>query len=202
MQLNLRKARKLEQKIQKHIDGQHFNTNAEVRVKGTVDQALSQIDVEKKVFLSDIQQINSLLDLRFAIRNRIGKANTDLGINDLMSSKELLEAKRKALVKATSGSPHRLGGGQISTTPDKESLDDLLKARAGILDRSTNDYGVSATLTIPILSDTEVKTLEQQGQTILQQQEDIEDQLSQKNIGGTVTLTADEVTLLKAVGLA
>lgn len=101
MQLNLRKARKLEQKIQKHIDAQNFNSHSEVRIKGTVEQALRQIDVDKKIFLQDLQQLNALLELRFNIRTRIGTANTSLGINTLMGSKELLEAKRKLLVKAT-----------------------------------------------------------------------------------------------------
>lgn len=199
MQLNLRKARKLEQKIQKHIDAQTFNSHSEVRVKGTVEQALRQIEVDKKIFVQDMQQLNALLELRFNIRSRIGTANTTLGINTLMGSKELLEAKRKLLVKATANPGL---GRQLATTPSEANLDDLLKARAGILDRSTSEYGVTPTVSVPVFSQSEIDAFEQSGRTIIQQQEDIEDQLSQKNIGGTVSLTADEVTLLKTVGLA
>ena len=199
MQLNLRKARKLEQKIQKYIDAQNFNSHSEVRIKGTVEQALRQIDVDKKIFLQDLQQLNALLELRFNIRNRISQANTTLGIVGLMNTKELLEAKRKLLVKSTSNPGL---GRQLATTPDEASLDDLLKARAGVLDRSTSEYGIAATISVPVFSQSDVDAFEQQGRAIMQAQEDIEDQLSQKNIGGTVSLTTDEVTLLKTVGLA
>lgn len=199
MQLNLRKARKLEQKIQKHIDAQNFSSHSEVRVKGTVEQALRQIDVDKKIFLQDLQQLNALLELRFNIRNRISDANTKLGINNLMNQKELLEAKHRLLVKATSNPGL---GRQLATTPDEASLDDLLKARAGVLDRSTSEYGLNPTVSVPIFSGAEVEAFEQQGRSNAQAQENIEDDLSQKNIGGTVSLTTDEVTLLKTVGLA
>lgn len=198
MQLNLRKARKLEQKLQKHIDAQEFTSHSDVRVKGTVEQALRQLDVDKKIFLQDLQQSNALLELRFNIRNRIGLANSSLGINDLMSNKELLAAKLKVLSKATSNPGLSR---TLATTPDEASLDDMLKARAGILDRSTNEYGISATTSVPVFSEAEVEAFEQQARTLVQQQEDIEDQLSQKNIGGTVILTIEEVTLLKSVGL-
>lgn len=198
MQLNLRKARKLEQKIQKHIEGQSFSVHSEVRVKGTVEQAQRQIDVDKKIFLQDLQQLNALLELRFNIRGRISDANTKLGITTLMNQKELLEAKHRLLVKATSNPGL---GRQLPTTPDESSLDDMLKARAGILDRAASEYGISPTTSVPIFTEAEVEAFEQQGRTNAQAQENIEDELSQKNIGGTVSLTADEVTLLKTVGL-
>lgn len=198
MQLNLRKARKLEQKIQNHIDAQTFNAYSEVRVKGTVEQALRQVDVDKKVFLQDLQQLNALLELRFNIRSRIGDANVSLNINSLMNSKELLQAKFKLLGKAIA--PPGLGR-SLTATPDEASLDDLLKARSGIIDRSTTEYGISATVQVPVFTQTEIDALEQQGRALGLQSEDIEDQLSQKNIGGLVTLTTDEVALLKASGL-
>lgn len=198
MDLNLRKARKLEQKIQKHLDAQRFTVHSEVRVKGTVEQAQRQIDVDKKIFLDDLQQANALLELRFNIRARIAQANTNLGINDLMNRKELLEAKSRLLSKATSNPGL---GRELQATPSEQALDDVLKARAGILDRSTSEYGISATTAVSIFTEADIETFEQQGRTVSQQTEDIEDDLSQKNIGGKVSLTTEEVALLKAVGL-
>lgn len=192
MDLNLRKARKLEQKINDLIKERDFNTVTEVRLKSTVEQALDQISSDKEIFYKEVSRTAELVNLRFSIRKRIDKVNYTLGINDLMNEKELLNAKTELNVSLKNKAKAALS---------KEQLEDTMKMTAGALERSSSNYGLSATLATNILTTSELEDLKKEILDLKKQQENLDDQLSQKNLGGLVTLTPEEVILLQSEGL-
>lgn len=96
MELNLRKARKLEGKIDKLIVAlnNELKTSKSVRVNADIQsEVLPELVKARTDFLNAFKNINSLIDARFEIRGLIGKQNEVSGINLSINKKVNLEQR-------------------------------------------------------------------------------------------------------------
>ena len=193
MELNLRKSRKLEQKIGRYLDKKTLKLTVTVRAKSELTDAVTALNLASDKLLSDLNVNIALNDLRSVIRASIGQVNSSTGVNDLMAQREGFK-NRIALLEITK---------DANTAPDQSELQDLLIAKVKNMEvGNTNrfsDPGVTVevnTMTSIVKNNIEVLINE-----TTKQLESLEDQLAQKNLGTTITLTDEQVNLLQVVGL-
>lgn len=191
MEISLRKARKLEAKIQATADSIQLNQAVKVRVLASSKERAEALSLARSKYNEAIEDQKSLIKARFAIRDLIAKANSDVGINTLMSQRELVQA---LLAKSTSG---------VESLNFAEA-EDMANARKNTLEKGESSRAYSdpsVTITLPVSSDKDVETFKANDKELKKQLEDIEDQLSQKNLGAKISIDEDTVNLLKSVGL-
>lgn len=192
MQLNLRKARKLESKIAKHIEAATLRGEASVRVKGSVADALVKIQKSGEELLTDLENLRRLNEVRYNIRSQIAVANQGTGINALMTEREQLKAKSQILMKLMN----------VELAPSTEELADQMAAKAVILDKGGDRYGSQeVTVKIPVVSEPVREAINAEIKATIKGLEDVEDELAQRNLGAKVSLSEENVALLKAQAL-
>ncbi len=192
MDLNLRKARKLESKIEKHLAAAQLKGTVDVRIKSTLADASEQVHQGSLKLTRDLEDLLSLNTVRFDIRNQIANANQGVGINALMTQREMLKAKSEVLTKLSS----------VELAPAEAQLGDLLEGKQKQLEKGGDSYGrLLVTVDVGVVGEAERKVINDEITETVKALEDIEDQLAQKNLGAKITLGADAVTLLKSQGL-
>lgn len=194
MQLNLRKARKLEAKIAKHIETTELATEVAVRAKSSLADALAARTAASTKLVGDLESLNQLNELRYSIRSQIANANQGVGINALMTQREQLKSKVKILQK--------LSTAQLAVS--EEELQDVLDTTAKALEKGdTRGYGMRTDVKVNTSSVLEEsrKAINAQIQATVKGLEDVEDELAQKNLGAKVNLSDEQVALLKASAL-
>lgn len=194
MQLNLRKARKLEAKIAKHIDTTNLNTEVGIRAKATITEATGKRQEASTKLVTDLNTLVQLNELRYSIRSQIANANQGVGINALMTQREQLKSKVKILQKLSTAEL------AVST----EELQDVLETTAKALEKGdTRGYGRMTDVKVNTSAVLEHSRLaiNTEIQATVKGLEDVEDELAQKNLGAKVTLSDEQVALLKASAL-
>lgn len=189
MELNLRKARKLEQKIQSHVAKMSVKTSTTVRAMGELEDRMSKVEEARQQALTTYELRKRLTEARFAIRNMIAQANDQVGINALMNEREQL----KELLSQYS---------VVEEVFSAESMEDDAKAKRIQLDKGENSYHFSTGVSVSVLTESDTSEIKDARAALLKRLEDVEDELSQKNVGAKVTLSEDIVTLLQSQGLA
>lgn len=94
MELNLRKARKLDSKIEQLVSNlkSKIEMKKSVRVNADIQSEILPALVQARVdFMKDIDNIQNLIEARYNIRGMISKANDVSGISVLITSKITLE---------------------------------------------------------------------------------------------------------------
>lgn len=189
MELNLRKARKLEAKIQTYVDAMSLSPAVKVRIMADADERSLVLHDERAKYVNDLEVQKSLINTRFGIRQAISEANQATGINALINRRENLQA---LLAKTTTG----------VDALDEAEANDMVSARKAKLEKGNDSYGdPSVTLTLPVTTKEDVKLFKAYDSYLKKSLEDIEDQLSQKNLGAKISLTENMVVLLQSAGL-
>lgn len=192
MELNLRKARKLEGKIAKHIEAATLRGETPVRVKGSVADALVKIQTSGQALLNDLETLRKLNEARYDIRGQIAIANQGTGINALMTQREQLKSKSQLLMKLMN----------VEVAPSTEELADQMAAKAVVLDKGGDRYGSQeVTVKVSVVSEPVRLAINEEIQATIKGLEDVEDELAQKNLGAKVRLSEETVALLKASAL-
>jgi len=194
MQLNLRKARKLEAKIAKHIDAANLDTEVSIRAKSSLLEATAKRQEAAVKLVKDLNSLVQLNEVRYSIRSQIANANQGVGINALMTQREQLKAKSQILLKLHAATP------AVST----EELQDVLETTAKALDKGeTRGYGRQTDVKVntSALLETSKATINDEIAATIKGLEDVEDELAQKNLGAKVNLSEEQVALLKASAL-
>jgi len=193
VKLNLRKARKLESKIQKHLQETIYvnkDMNLTVRVKSKSTDVLQAIAAKKDIVIADFATREKLLDIRFAIRGLISAANADQGIDALMTKKALLENKAKDIQDRAS---------HIQPALPKELLEDELEAHKKA---KPSEYGdVQTTFRTNVVPEEELEKLADKVADIRREIEDVDDKLSEKNLSAKVDIAEGDTKLLKQLRL-
>jgi hypothetical protein len=191
MEINLRKARKLEGKIPAAIVKESGTELLEVLASTPPEMALSDLAQARLRLQEQLSNNIQLVEARFSIRRKIEQTNESVGINNLVNAREVLNTKIAYL--------NLLQGLQVCS--DRELLDKLEHKRK-VLDKGESSYhSDGVTITSGIISKTEKEALLSQIDVLKKQLEDIEEELVQKNVGVKITLSANEVTLLQSNGL-
>lgn len=192
MELNLRKARALEAKIQNHLDGAKVNTTTTIRVQGTFEEAIANREEARKVFLAEFPVREELLRIRYAIRRGIEEKNESLGINALINQVVLIDAKVKDMQ-------------QNSINPGVEGLqfEDQFKYAVAQFNAPADAYNRNKTLSygMPVCKKEDSEAVILRNRALAKQKESLQDKIGEKNIIGKVTLAVDEVKLLESLGL-
>lgn len=189
MQLNLRKARKLEAKIAKHIETTELQTEVGIRAKSSLIEATAKRQEASVKLVSDLNNLVQLNELRYSIRSQIANANQGVGINALMTQREQLKSKVKILQK--------LATAQVAVS--EEELQDVLDTTAKALEKGdTRGYGRMTDVKVNTSAVLEHSRLaiNAEIQATIKGLEDVEDELAQKNLGAKVSLSDEQVTLL------
>lgn len=191
MEINLRKARKLEAKINQAATKQSaLEFSLSILASSTDEEAINELTSAKSRLQEQIQNILKLTEVRYSIRRKIEKANEGVGINQLMNRREEIQSKL-AFYNTIEG---------MDTCSQREMLD-LLSAKRNNLEKGTDSFYGKVDVTVQTLSEEEKNALTGQAVSLRRELEDIEEQLIQKNVGAKVTLSEDEVALLQSNGL-
>jgi hypothetical protein len=192
MELNLRKARKLEAKIKTFLEQSSLEHQVSVRIKGELQEAQDKVKAAAEKLVTDLDLHTKLNELRFAIRNQIAEVNQAVGIHSLMNKKEALQAKAKLLERVVS----------TELAHGESELKDLLSNTVSSIEQGANRFGQSMVTVETSVVHKDIKDSVKNGiNAIKKDLEDLEDSLAQKNIGAKVTLEEDSVKLLQSAGL-
>lgn len=195
MELNLRKARKLESKIQTYLDSNPLEVKTSVRTLGTAEEAKTAILEARTAAVHSLKQREDLLKLRYSIRRKIEEQNEKVGINGLLNEKVYTEKVLKELDRIPEES-----------TYSEDELKDQLKARSATLGVTTEkgDYfsgpktTVKTSFKVPVLTAEELQILEDSKLKHKRRLEEIDDELSVKNISTKVGLAEVDTKLLES----
>lgn len=188
MKLNLRKARKLETKIANHLNTQHIQTNVKVLANESFDSVQKKVgDAQSKV-LQTIETNRKLTQTRYSIRNRIDEQNQKVGINSLMNQREQVQHELKVLNNVSKEARFSMDEVILTMTSKKAALD-------------KGERHIDVNVNVDVVSEKLAAAVKEQTKSLRNQLEDIEEQLTQKNAGAEVTLTSEEVELLKVSDL-
>lgn len=184
MELSLRKARKLEAKIENMLATLRPQTTTSLRVKGEIDRA--NLAQQEEAFRNNIAIVDSLNSARFQIRGLIAEANMNCGVVTLMNNRECLISRKNLLERIN----------QTIDPVDMTLLQDELEAKKVSLQKG-DSYNVTTTLRTSFVGkDTKQSVIDSIKEVSLAL-EALEEELIQKNSGVKVKLNTELVTLLK-----
>lgn len=198
MELNLRKARKLESKIQKFLEEKGLECTAEVRSLSSLDEAKSNLESKKSDFLKNLVDRENLLKTRYTIRKKIESKNEESGVNSLINMLILT----KKLIEDLEKIP------KDSLSSDQE-LSDLLKAHSlafqnGNLEKSSfysRNPKIKTSFDVSFLTPQDIENLNTRKIKYRKSIEDIEEKINLLNISQKIELPEDMVKLLEALKL-
>lgn len=184
--LNLRKARKLESKIGAFITEKQreINTTTSIRVNEDPNNIDNIINEGRQKFFDDFENLNNLVLARQEIRDLIGIANANEGINDLIANKVLLETKLSKI-------NHFLGFNTYSKVVVEDSLE---LAKKGL---ENGDRWANTNINAPVLTQIDEDKFKTDKQGLIKDIEDLEDKLAKLNYTVEVELSSNTAKLLK-----
>lgn len=194
MELNLRKARKLEKTIETYLSEHSLKTEAQLRVQvegeaqiqAALDQACEKVEAAAKIR-------QELLNARYRIREQVAKANEATGVNALIHKKALSEAMLKEVKELADVAP-----------TSYVDVSDLIGMKKNALSKgSLPHYNESSALyaSVQAVSTAVHNKHVLQVNELKREVERLDDELSQKNIGVKITLDLSTEALLKRVSL-
>lgn len=189
MEINLRKARKLESKISNLSSKMDLELSLSILASSSDEEALTDLAAAKARLSEQIQNVLKLVEVRYSIRSKIEQTNAAVGVSQLMNLREQVQAKLACYNTIN----------DAATCSQREALD-LLAAKRKNLEKGDGMFG-KVNVSIMILAKEEKEALTSQAVALRRELEDIEEQLIQKNVGAKITLSEDEVALLQSNGL-
>lgn len=185
MELNLRKARKLEAKIADAIAKTTLSSAIKVRILSSDEEREQELSRARSAFLAQIENRDALVKARFWIRKTIGQANATTGINDLISLRE----EALAYLSNSTASVDAL---------NVRELRDLAQSKKNRLERGDSSrYDDGVTFAVSVANEEDIVSFKKKDLKFKKELEDLEDQLAQKNLGVKVTLPPIILELLK-----
>jgi hypothetical protein len=183
MELNLKKARKLEANIQKHLD-KGFDTTVKIRVNDTVEEAKNTLAKANKAKAQELLDRIKLLEIRYDIRRQIEAKNEVSGINLLLNEKVLVE---KEIVEYSS-----ISGG----APNDKELEDEMKLALETM-KNPNSYGAKSSISVQVFDQSFEDALQDEIHAKRKSIESIEDRISEKNLTNKIKLDSVKIKLLQ-----
>ena len=189
MEVSLKKARKLENKIGSFISQAQdvLLTHTEIRINEDVTNIDTLVNEARKEFFGNFDNINNLVEARQQIRNLIAMANVNLGINDLIANKVLLESKLNKI-------NNLLGFGIYNKQNTEDELDIHRKSQ----ESGGRGYGrVRVTTGISFLTSIDEDKFKKDKQQLIKDIENCMDKLAELNYSSKVTINSNTVKLLQ-----
>ena len=194
MELTLRSARRLEQKINMKLLGEELGFTLSVRLLEDPKKIKTQVTKARKEILADIATREELLQLRFLIRTAISETNIKSKINQQITTREYLKQKLDFYTTYTY---------HVSLRDWAAVEDEIFIKRARLENTSDNSpfRGVSSTTGVTVITEKELKEFKSVIKEVNAQLQTIDDNLLILNSTNKITLTEDQAKLLQKVDL-
>lgn len=188
MELNLKKVRKLESKIQEYLTEVDISSCASVRSSSSLEEAKKSIEDKKTEFLKNFINRENLLKVRYQLRRQIEQKNEESGINSLMNLKVLTEK----LIE-------QLDSVQKNDSFSDEELKDQLTAHSKLIgeDSVFRKNFVKTSFEVFTLTKVDHENLKTRKINYKKSLEEIEDNLSLLNVSTKIVLSEDILKILK-----
>ncbi len=183
MEMSLKKARKLEANIQKHLD-KGFDTTVKIRANDTLDEAKKVLADAGQAKAKELIDRVKLIEIRYDIRRQIEAKNETSGINSLLNEKVFIEKEISEYGSITGGAP-----------TDKELADELQMA-VDVM-KSPSVYGTKSNITVNVFDQKFMDVMEDEIHGKRKLIETIEDKIAEKNLTNKIKLDAVKTKLLQ-----
>lgn len=183
MELNLKKARKLEASIQKHLD-KGFDTTVKIRINDTLDEARKTLNEAAQAKSKELIDRIKLLNARYDIRRQIEAKNESSGINSLLNEKVLIEKEISEYGSITGGAPN------------VKELEDEMKLGLEQM-KNPNSYGAKSTIMVQVFDQNFETAMQDEVHGKRKLIETIEDKIVEKNLTNKIKLNAGTIELLR-----
>ena len=191
MKLSLRKARKLEDKIQKFLDKEGIKLSHRVRSKSSIKDVEKELKKARKEFSQNLEKRQALSSLRYDLRRLIAESNEKLGVNGLITQKASLEAQLREVNELLA---------QAEVAKEGALLADALELAKKKLEKGAEEsYRVKdyTQLEVSLVTKDQLEALKEKRHQLVKAVEEIEDDLLEKNAGSKINLKAEMVSLLQ-----
>lgn len=193
MQVNLRKANAIQSEIRKAISGVKTEINTSV-----TEFTVSIVDTMEKAkaeFLAAVKRKEQLNAALFDIRAAVGRANAQAGVGDLLAEVERIDGKM-AIIST------------VANATAAKSFDELLARVNKLKATSTGEnsrlalYGDRySTVETSVVDQGTIDAAKAEVKALKRAKQDLQDKLLNVNVGTSITLSADTVTVLKEEGI-
>jgi hypothetical protein len=194
MQINLRKANALQSEIKRAINSIVIDTVVAVNeftpsISDAIFEAKQKVDENR-------QRKASLVETLYEIRNKVGKANAEAGINEVLTTIQLLDARAAVEGNIILASP---------ITPTEELLarvNKIAKSQPTEVNAlSVRSIYRDANVVTGVLTKEEIKKSDEMVKSLKREKRRLEDQLLQLNVNTLITLSASSVDTLSNEGI-
>ena len=193
MQVNLRKANAIQAEIRKAISGVKTEVNASVS-----EFTVSIVDAMEKAkadFLGAVKRKEQLNTALFDIRAAVGRANAQAGVGDLLAEVERIDGKI-GIVSAVANATAAKGFDELLARVNK------LKATSTGENSRLALYGDRySTVETSVVDQASIDAAKAEVKALKRAKQDLQDKLLNVNVGTSITLSADTVTVLKEEGI-
>ncbi len=188
MKMNLKKARKLESKIDLLINDERPVSSERVRINAAMTDIELKILQGRQKLLEEVDNKQKLIELRFKIRRLIAVANEQSGVSGFIADKVMLAAKKRLVNIYLS---QEVGY-------DKEELDDVIEQQRTELKKEGSFMrSKSALAEVHVLTEANMDTFKESKLTIEKQIEELDDKLAELNYLTKIELEQADIDLLK-----
>ena len=182
MKLSLRKARKLESRI---TNFEAPETEVTIRVNSTDDEVKSEVRKKREAFTKWLDDADKLLKLRYDIRAKIGRENSNSGIDDLITKRQRLKDQVNMMSQYAD---------YIRVSTDEIILDQLKNERES---EGTMYSRKSASVSAFYFTDDMVGHVKDLREKLKAEIEELDEDILALNNKQTIELSEAEVNLLK-----
>jgi hypothetical protein len=195
MKLSLRSARKLESKINKHLEETLVDSSVKVRVNADTGKIIDSIASERTKVLQEMEDQLKLLTIKYQLRELISRQNSSSGIDTWITDKVLKEQMISKLKTWET----------VEVQVDQESLSDLLElSKKKLANPGTDSYrgrNESITTSLSVLMKVDVDTIKKKRLSLVKEIEAIEETIMGLNHSEKIEISEDSIKLLQKLSL-
>lgn len=193
MQVNLRKANAIQAEIRKAISAVKTEVNVSVsEYTADIATAVAQGQAD---FLNAIKRKEQLNVALFEIRAAVGRANSQAGIGDLLAEVERIDGKLN-IIAAVANAQAAKSIDEIKARVEKFKAAPADQTARSMLYGERYNVVETSVVTQAVIDDFKAET-----KSLKRAKQDLQDKLLNVNVGTSITLSADTVTVLKEEGI-
>ena len=190
MNVNLRTARKLEQKLLNYV-GLHMDTTTHVSAFDNIE-ADKLIEESRRFVADEVDKNLRVIQLRSNIRRLIQIANEESGINHLISQRKLYVSVGSFVSTLLENNNHH---GRDETVEINATI--LTGKMTAARETKGNSYHSSDIVSFNSLSSDTAATLNKRMRDSIKQQEKIDEEILSLNVATTIVLSDETVAFLQ-----
>jgi uncharacterized protein YdcH (DUF465 family) len=184
MKLTLRKANALQNTIQDHIKTIDVNTSLSLN---EFQNPGVELTYARGVLMQNDNRRNQLTKVLYAIRAKVGRANTESGVADLLTDAAYIDKRLGQLKGLTEGKALE------SDVVIEGKLEKLRQVEA-----KNRIYGYGDTVDTGVLTAEQVEGYKAEMRSLKKEKQSINDKVLELNVRTEIELDADTVSLLQA----